>query len=175
MPIVPEASARPTILPRRYKPSEPLPKNPAPRNSGQRKQSRPTARLRLHPAPSLLSPERPPIQIKKRSILRKRRRSEIEKTILRQLGIMPTLLRLARRRNGTTEAMGGIIIARKRAIFWGTARNFQKTSVGLGNLRAGDWWWWRGYAWKGTLYLLPGLISGRPKTRKSEAGKGFAW
>ena len=28
----------------------------------------------------------------------------------------------------------------KRTIFRGTARNLKKTSVGLGNLRVGDWW-----------------------------------
>ena len=52
---------------------------------------------------------------------------------------MPTLLRLAKRRNKTTEVTEGAIIARKRAIFRGTAQNLQKTSIGLGNLHVKDW------------------------------------
>ena len=105
----------------RYRPRERLPKNPAPKNPGRKKESRPMARPPLHPALSPLSLERPPTQIKKGSILKRRKRNGTGKTISRQLGIMPTPLRLARRRNGMTEATGGAIIARRRAIFRGTA------------------------------------------------------
>ena len=35
--------------------------------------------------------------------------------------------------------MESAIIVKRRAILLGTAQNLQKTSVGLGNLHAGDW------------------------------------
>ena len=139
MPVVPEVTALPTTPLQRCRPKEQLAKNPSLRSLGPKKQSWLRVRTPLHPTPSPLSPERPPAQIKERNILRRRRRSGIGKTILRQLGITPMPLKLVRRRNGTTEAMGGAIIARKRAIFRGTARNLQKTSIGLENLRASDW------------------------------------
>ena len=47
------------------------------------------------------------------------------------------------------------------------APNFQKTSVGLGNLRAGDWWWWEDCR-QGALYPLSGPILGG-------IGKDPAW
>ena len=37
------------------------------------------------------------------------------------------------------KATGSASIAKKRAILRETARNLQKTSVGLGNLRVSDW------------------------------------
>ena len=137
MSIVPRAIAHSTIHPQHCRPREPLLKNPAPRNPGPRKQNRPTPRLLFHHALSPLSPERAPTQIKRGNILR---RSGTEKTISWQLEIMPTLLRLVRKRNGTTKVTKGATIARRSAIFRGTFRNLQKTSVGLGNLCAGDWW-----------------------------------
>ena len=171
--IVPETTARPTILPQRCRSKESLPKNATLRNSGQKKQNKPIARPPLHAAPSLLSPERPPAQIKEGSILRRKRRNGTKKTILRQLGITPTPWRLARRRNGTIEVTGGAIIARKRAIFRGIAWNLQITSVGLGNFRAGDWWGWGGC--QGALHQLSDLIPGTPRVGRSKAGKGLAW
>ena len=47
------------------------------------------------------------------------------------------------------------------------APNLQKTSVSLGNLRVGDWWWWEGRC-QGALYPLLGPILGR-------IGKGPTW
>ena len=72
---------------------------------------------------------------KKGSILR---RSGTGKTIPRQLWITPMPLRLVRR-NWMIKAMRGVTIVRKSAIFQKTARNLQKTRVGLGNLRFDDW------------------------------------
>ena len=136
--VVPEATARPTILSQRCRPKEPLPKNPVPRNPGRRKQNRPMARPPLYPAPSPLSPKKPPAQIKKESILKRKTKNGTGKIIHRLLGITPTPLRLARRKNGTTAVTESAIIARRKAIFRGTARNLQKASVGLGNLRVKD-------------------------------------
>ena len=45
---------------------------------------------------------------------------------------MPTSLRLVKR-NGMSKATGGATIAGKKAFFQKTARNLQKTSVGLDN------------------------------------------
>ena len=139
MPVAPRATARLTILLPRCRPKAPATRTqPIPRNPGPRKQSRPTARLPLQFAPSSLRLKRPPAQIKKGSFLRRRRRSRTGKTIPRQLGLMPTTLRLMRRKNGTTKATGGAITARRRAIFRGTARNFHKTSIRLGNFCVKD-------------------------------------
>ena len=65
-----------------------------------------------------------------------------------------------------------ILTTIRKATMSAPAPNIQKTSVGLGNLRAGDWWWWGDCAQKNTLYPLPGSIPGRPKIETSEAGKG---
>ena len=159
MPVALEVTVHPTILPQRCRPRESLPKNPAPRNSGPRKQSRPMARPLLHPA--LMSPSSLLARKRRRSI---GRRSRTGKTLLRPPGTTPLRVR---------KAIGSAIIARRRAILWEIARNLQKTSVGLGNLRAGAWWWWRGC--QGALHLLSGSISGRPKAERSGVDKGLAW
>ena len=116
--VAPEATAHPTILLSKCKPKASATRtHPTLRNPGPRKQSRPTAKPLLHPAPSLPRPERPPAQIKKESFLRKRRKSGTEKTISREMGITPTTLRLVKRRNKTTKATRNAITARRRAIF----------------------------------------------------------
>ena len=171
MPVVPEVTAFPIALLQRCRPKEQLAKNPSLKSLGPRKQSWLRVKTPLYPAPSLLSPEKPPTQIKKGNILRRRRRSGTGKIIVWQLRITPMPLRLVRRRNGTTEATRGATIAKRRAIFWGTARNLQNTSVGLSNLYAGDWWWWRGC--QSALHLLFGSILKRPKAEKLEAGKSL--
>ena len=43
------------------------------------------------------------------------------------------------KRNEIIEVIKGVIIARTKVIFWKTAQNSQKTSIGLNNLYAGDW------------------------------------
>ena len=43
------------------------------------------------------------------------------------------------RRSGMIDVTESAIIVKKRAILLGTARNLQKTSVGLGNFRASNW------------------------------------
>ena len=75
---------------------------------------------------------------KRREYLEKKKKKRDRKIIPRQLEITPMPLRLARRKNGTTEATRDAIIARKKAIFRETAWNLQKTSVGLSNFHAGD-------------------------------------
>ena len=75
---------------------------------------------------------------KKIEYLEKKKKKRDRKNNTSATGITLTPLRFARRRNGITEAMGGAIIVKRSAIFRETVRNLQKTSVSLGNLRAGD-------------------------------------
>ena len=107
-----------------------LSKNPSPRSLDPKIRSWPMGKPPLRPV--LMNQGRPPAKIRKRSILR---RSGTRKTLLRPQGTTP----LRVRRSGTIEATESAIIVKRRAILLGTARNLQKTSVGLGNLRAGDW------------------------------------
>ena len=108
-----------------------LSKNLSPRSLDPKIQSRPMGKLPLCPAP--INQGKPSAKIRRKSILK---RSGTGKTLLRPQGTMS----LRVRRSGTIEATKSAIIVKKRAILLGTARNFQKTSVGLGNLRASDWY-----------------------------------
>ena len=153
MPALLETTAHSTTLPQRCRLREPPPRNPIPRNPGPRIQSRPTVRPPLCPIPMSASSL---IARKKRKSIR--RRSKTGKTLLRPLEKMP--LRVRKTTRNTT-------IARKRAMMWETARKLQKTIVGLGNLYAGDWWWWRDY--QDALHSLSSSILGRPR-----AGNSFA-
>ena len=94
---------------------------------------------------------------KKGSILRK---NKAGKKIPWQLEIMSMPLRRVRR-SKITKVTGGAIIAKKRDIFQKTARNLQKTIVGLGKFCANDWWWWKGC--QSALHPLSDLILERPR------------
>ena len=83
----------------------------------------------LHSAP--INQGRSPAKIRRKSILKKNRTG---KTLLRPQGTTP----LRVRKSGTIEAMESAIIVKKRGILLETAQNLQKTSVGLGKLRADD-------------------------------------
>ena len=107
-----------------------LPKNFSQRSLDPKIQSRPIDHLLLRLAP--INHKRLFAKIRKKSILR---RSGLKKTLLWPEGIM--LLKLKRRR--IIEVTRSAIIVKKRATLLGTARNFQKTSVGLGNFCAGNW------------------------------------
>ena len=65
-------------------------------------------------------------------------------------------------------------IAKRRAILQINTPS-QKTSISLGNFCAGNWWWWKGCAQKGTLYPLPGSIPRKPRIGKPGINKGLAW
>ena len=65
-----------------------------------------------------------------------------------------------------------ISIVIKKATILVLTPNLQKTSVGLGNLRADDWWWWKGC--QGVLYLLSNSIPGKSGIKKLRAAKSLA-
>ena len=150
--IILGATAHPTILFQKYRPKEPMSKNRALKNLSPGKQSKSTARLPLRPAltdtSNLIAKKR------RRSIGRK---SKTGKTLFWLPGTMPS-----RVKKGTRNAT----ITRKKAILQRTAQNLEKTSVNLGNLRAGDRWWWGSH--QDALHLLSGWTPG-----KLGAGKGF--
>ena len=125
-----EVIARPKTLLLRCRLRVQLLKNPSPRSLDPKIWSRPMGKPPLRPAP--INQRRPPAKIKKRSILK---RSGTGKTLLRPQKTMP----LRVRRSKTIEATESAIIVKRRVILLGTAQNFQKTSVGLGNLHANNW------------------------------------
>ena len=99
MPVVLGAIARPTTLSQKCRPRGPLPKNPALRNPGPKKQ-RLTVRPPLRPAP--MSPSRIIVKKRRKSI---GKRSKTGKTIFRLLGTI-----LSRVKKATKSA----IIVKKR-------------------------------------------------------------
>ena len=113
-----------TTLFERCKPRGLLPKNPALRNPSPKKQNRSTTRPPLRLA--AMSPSGLIARKRRKSI---RRKSKTKKTLLRPLETTPSRVRKTTR---------SATIARKRAILQGTARNLQKTSVNLANLRANN-------------------------------------
>ena len=125
-----EVIAHPKTLLLRCRLKVQLSKNPSLRSLDPKIQSRPMEKPPLCLA--LMNQRRSPAKIRRRSILR---RSGTRKTLLRPQGTTP----LRVRRSGTIKATESAIIVKRRAILLGTAWNLQKTSVGLGNLRAGDW------------------------------------
>ena len=85
------------------------------------------------------------------------------KSRLRPLTSTPLMSQRKRRRSMTLVRSRVSIVIRK--VILPATTSSQKTSIGLDNLRAGDWWWWAGC--QGALHLIPGLIP-----RKT--GKNFA-
>ena len=157
--VVSGAIARPTTLSQRYRPRRLLPRNSAPKHLDPRNQSKLTAKPLLCAAPMNSSSL---IARKRRKSIKKR--SKTRKTLLQPLETAPLRVK---------KLTGSATITRKKATLWGTFRNLQKTSVGLDNLRAGNWWWWK--CCQGTLHLLFGLIPRKSRTRRLIAGKNFAW
>ena len=122
--VISGATARPTTVPQRCKPREPLPRNPAPRNPGPKKQNRLTAKPPLYLA--LMSPSSLVASKRRKSI---GKRSKTGKTLLRPPETIPLRVRKATR---------SATIVRKSAILQETTRILKKTSISLGKLRAGD-------------------------------------
>ena len=125
-----EVIAHPKTLLLRCKLRVQLSKNPSPRSLDPKIQSRPMKKPLLRPTP--MNQGRSPIKIRKRSILK---RSETRKTLFWLQKTTP----LRVKRSGIIKATEGTIIVKRRAILLGIARNFEKTSVGLANLHAGNW------------------------------------
>ena len=69
-----------------------------------------------------------------------------------------------KRRRSVTLMKSRVLIMIRKATLLATASS-QKTSIGFGNLCAGNWWWWG--SCQGVLHPIPGPISG-------ETGKGPA-
>ena len=105
------------------------PKNPSTRSLDSKIQSWSMGKSQLCPTP--MNQGRPPAKIRRRNILR---RSETGKTLLQPQEITPLRVRKSR----TIKVTKSAIFVKRRAILLGTARNLQKTSVNLGNLRASN-------------------------------------
>ena len=127
MPIAPGATARPKILLSRNRPKAPN-TPPAPRNLSPRIQSQPRH----------VTMRRSRLRKRTRRIRRRSSETVSKNKTNKPRQLMTTPRPQRRRRRGVTQVRSRISTVIRKAIMPATVPSLQKTSIGLGNLRAGD-------------------------------------